>query len=61
MPSGLLAADFGSYDRGGGVRQSTYKGWPLYTYAGDSVAGNVNGEGSGGVWYTAKSPFVLPP
>lgn len=40
--------------------QSTYKGWPLYTYALDTTSGDVKGEGSGGRWYTAKSPFVLP-
>ena len=60
VPAGLLASDFGSFDRGGGVLQSTYKGWPLYTYAGDSAPGNVNGEGIGAKWYTAKSPFVAP-
>ncbi|HEY3256846.1 MAG TPA: hypothetical protein VGJ91_22980 [Polyangiaceae bacterium] len=60
VPSGLLAADFGSYDRGGGVMQSTYKGWPLHTYAPDTAVGDVKGEGIGSKWYTAKSPFVLP-
>jgi len=60
VPLGLQASDFGSFDRGGGVLQSTYKGWPLYTYASDLVAGDVLGEGLGSKWYTAKVPFVLP-
>ena len=60
VPLGLLASDFGSFDRGGAVFQSTYKGWPLYTYVGDSAPGNVTGEGLSNVWYTAKSPFVAP-
>ncbi len=60
VPAGLLASDFGSFDRGGGVLQSTYKGWPLYTYSGDTLAGQVNGEGIGLKWYSAKSPFVAP-
>jgi len=60
VPVGLQAADFGSYDRGGGVMQSTYKGWPLYTYTPDASIGDVSGEGIGAKWYTAKSPFVSP-
>jgi predicted lipoprotein with Yx(FWY)xxD motif len=37
-----------------GGRVVTYKKWPLYTYAGDSAAGQATGEGSnnfGGKWY----------
>jgi len=60
VPAGLQAADFGSYDRGSGVMQSTYKGWPLYRYAPDTGVGSVLGEGVGAKWYTAKSPFVAP-
>jgi predicted lipoprotein with Yx(FWY)xxD motif len=59
-PLGLLASDFGSFDRGGGVWQSTYKGWPLYTFVSDATVGAVSGEGIQSKWYTAKSPFVLP-
>ncbi len=59
-PPGLLESDFGSFDRGGGVLQSTYKGWPLYTYSLETFGGEVLGEGVDGKWYTAKSPFVLP-
>jgi Secreted repeat of unknown function len=32
----------------------TYAGWPLYTYAADSAAGQDNGqaiEANGGLWY----------
>jgi len=60
VPLGLLASDFGSFDRGSGVMQSTYKGWPLYTYTPDTAIGDVKGEGLNSKWYTAKSPFVLP-
>jgi predicted lipoprotein with Yx(FWY)xxD motif len=60
VPKGLLASDFGSFDRGGNVMQSTYKGWPLYTYSADTAVGDVKGEGAASKWYTAKSPFTLP-
>jgi predicted lipoprotein with Yx(FWY)xxD motif len=60
VPLGLLASDFGSFDRGSGVMQSTYKGWPLYTYTPDTAVGDVKGEGVNSKWYTAKSPFALP-
>ncbi|HYQ02204.1 MAG TPA: hypothetical protein VER96_26195 [Polyangiaceae bacterium] len=60
VPLGLLASDFGSFDRGSGVMQSTYKGWPLYTYTPDNAVGDVIGEDVGHLWYTAKSPFVVP-
>ena len=60
VPAGLQASDFDSFDRGSGVMQSTYKGWPLYRYAPDTSIGHVKGEAVGSVWYTAKSPFVAP-
>ena len=44
----------GSITRPGGKVQATYDGHPLYTYAGDSAAGQVKGNGlnvSGGLWW----------
>lgn len=41
-----------------GGRVVTYNGWPLYTYAADTKAGQANGQGlnvNGGLWY-AISP-----
>ncbi len=35
--------------------QVTYNGHPLYTYSGDSKAGDTNGEGIGGVWFVATA------
>ena len=34
-----------------GSTQVTLDGWPLYTYAGDDAAGDVNGQGVDGVWW----------
>lgn len=37
-----------------GGRQVTLNGWPLYTYAEDSAAGQVTGQGSGGTWWVVS-------
>jgi predicted lipoprotein with Yx(FWY)xxD motif len=29
----------------------TLNGWPLYYYAGDSAAGDTNGQAVGGIWW----------
>lgn len=34
-----------------GSTQVTLNGWPLYTFAGDAAAGDVNGQGVNGVWW----------
>jgi predicted lipoprotein with Yx(FWY)xxD motif len=34
-----------------GSTQVTLNGWPLYYYAGESAAGDTNGQGVGGVWW----------
>lgn len=38
--------------------QVAYNGHPLYTYSGDSAAGQANGQGMGNVWFVA--PTNLP-
>jgi len=58
--AGLDASDFAELVRPGGTKQTTYKGWPLYTFSGDSNAGDTNGDdfdGSGGLWFVLKQPF----
>jgi predicted lipoprotein with Yx(FWY)xxD motif len=39
----------------GGGLQLTYDGHPLYRYAGDHSAADVNGDGVGGQWYAVKA------
>jgi predicted lipoprotein with Yx(FWY)xxD motif len=49
-----LPHSFGTIKRAGGQTQATYDGHPLYTYSGDTAAGQVNGNGinaSGGRWW----------
>lgn len=41
-------------DRTDGTKMWAYDGKPLYTYAKDKKAGDMNGEGIGGVWHMAK-------
>lgn len=51
--TGVKASLLGTITRSDGSKQVTYDGHPLYTYAGDSAAGQTNGEGIvsfGGTW-----------
>jgi len=56
---GLNKSDFGVIDRGAGVMQSTYKGWPLYYYAKDTIPGLTLGEGVIGKWFVAKPDYTI--
>jgi len=46
-----LPGTFALADRPDGSKQLTYDDLPLYTYSGDSAAGQANGQGVGGVWF----------
>ncbi|MCH8224793.1 MAG: hypothetical protein IIC97_02880 [Chloroflexi bacterium] len=52
---GLDEARFSTITREDGSRQVTYNGWPLYLFSGDQVAGDANGQDSGGVWFTVST------
>lgn len=41
----------GSVARSDGTEQVTYGGWPLYTFASDTKAGETNGQGLNDVWF----------
>jgi predicted lipoprotein with Yx(FWY)xxD motif len=56
-PSGALPEPFGVIARSDGTSELTYAGRPLYTYIGDSRAGQTNGDGIdafGGLWHIAR-------
>jgi predicted lipoprotein with Yx(FWY)xxD motif len=41
----------GTINRGGGVLQATYNGYPLYTYTDDTAAGQTTGNDVGDLWH----------
>jgi predicted lipoprotein with Yx(FWY)xxD motif len=45
---------FGTIDRGGGLFQTTYYGWPLYRYKSDTTSNVINGQGKGKTWFAAE-------
>ena len=51
-----LTGKLGTAARTDGSKQVTYNARPLYTYGGDQAAGNANGEGLGGNWFSIKNP-----
>lgn len=44
----------GTIQRADGTIQVTFAGRPLYYYAGDSAAGDTNGQGKNNLWYLAS-------
>ncbi|MGW8995522.1 SCO0930 family lipoprotein [Streptomyces zhihengii] len=50
---GVDASLIGEVTRADGSKQLTIDGWPMYRYAKDTKAGDVNGQGVGGTWYAA--------
>ena len=51
-PSGL-SGQLGSFSRPDGSTQVMYKGMPLYTFVGDTAAGQANGQGLLNLWFAA--------
>ncbi len=49
--TGITASLLGTVKRPDGRLQVTYRGLPLYLYSGDTKAGEVNGQGAGGIWH----------
>ncbi|MBV6701680.1 hypothetical protein KV557_32025 [Kitasatospora aureofaciens] len=51
--TGVDSALVGSVTRPDGTKQVTLNGWPLYRFAGDTAAGQTNGQGVGGTWFAS--------
>ncbi|WP_329584426.1 hypothetical protein OG500_29210 [Kitasatospora sp. NBC_01250] len=49
--NGVSPSLIGTVTGADGTKQLTLNGWPLYRYAPDTKAGQVNGEGVGGTWW----------
>ncbi len=50
----LAGGDFSIVKRDDGTSQWAFKGMPLYFFAGDAKAGDVNGDNQGGVWHALR-------
>lgn len=46
-----VTGEVGTITTADGSTQVTLNGWPLYYFAGDAAAGDVNGQGVGGIWW----------
>jgi len=42
-------------NRPDGTQQAAFNGQPLYTYSGDTKAGDTHGQGVGGVWFALSA------
>ncbi len=43
----------GAVDRADGTKQVTLGGYPLYRFAKDTRAGDINGQGVAGIWFAS--------
>ncbi|PKN17432.1 MAG: hypothetical protein CVU71_16605 [Deltaproteobacteria bacterium HGW-Deltaproteobacteria-6] len=50
-PQGTEAADFGTITRGDGLKQTTFRGYPLYYWVNDKNPGETNGQGVNNIWF----------
>jgi predicted lipoprotein with Yx(FWY)xxD motif len=57
--TGVKASLLGTIKATSTMRQVTYGGFPLYTFAGDTKAGQVNGQGFEKTWYVVNTNGAL--
>jgi len=60
VPTGLNTSDFASITRKDSMKQTTFKGWPLYHYSKDMMPGDAKGQGFKGIWFVVD-PMKFPP
>lgn len=58
--AGTEAKDFGTIVRDDGFKQATFRGFPVYYFAGDVQKGDTNGQGFNEVWFVID-PAQFPP
>ena len=57
--AGAKAGKLGTIKAKNGMRQVTYAGWPLYTFAGDTSSGQTKGQGFEKQWYVVNTNGAL--
>lgn len=60
-PDGVNADDIGMITRDDGIKQTTFKGYPLYYFSVDQAKGDVKGYNFEYMWFTVipkRFPFV---
>ncbi|MCK3770332.1 hypothetical protein MZK47_11685 [Microbacterium aerolatum] len=50
-----ITGELGTIETADGQMQVTLNGWPLYLFAGDSAAGDVNGQAVQDVWWVVDA------
>ena len=55
----LDASKLTTVDRTDGTKQVKYGDWPLYYFAGDSKAGDTNGQGVATKWYVVDATGAM--
>jgi predicted lipoprotein with Yx(FWY)xxD motif len=60
LPDGVPGA-LSTFDRSDGTQQVAYNGIPLYYFAKDAKAGDINGQGVGGIWFVVSPGAAFGP
>jgi predicted lipoprotein with Yx(FWY)xxD motif len=57
----LNVSDFGTITRDDGMKQATFKEWPLYYFIQDKKPGDIKGQGFNNVWFVVNPQNFMPP